>query len=285
MANSPNIIDITRDNVQEVLESSFRVPVVLDFWASWCQPCQVLMPVLAKLADEYDGRFLLGKLNTEEEQEIAGQFGIRSIPTVKLVKNGQLIDEFMGALPEGEVRQFLDRHLDRESDSVVAGAEDLLRSGNADGAIEVLNEAAAADPDNPRIPLLLAEAQAMAGDIAAAEATIDALPPEQLDAPEIAALKSRLYFAGELEGAPDTAALEARLESDADDHEARYRLALRKLVEGDIETAMELLLALMQKDRDYGDDAGRKGLLRVFDMLGSDPLVGQYRRRMANLLH
>ncbi len=285
MADSPHIVEVTRDNFQDIMEASFSVPVLLDFWASWCQPCQVLMPVLAKLADEYDGRFVLGKLNTEEQQEIAGQFGIRSIPTVKLVRNGQLVDEFMGALPEGQVRAFLDRHLGRESDAVVATAGDLLRSGNADGAVQVLNEAAAADPDNPRIKPLLAEAQAMAGDIAGAEATIDALPPDQRDAPEIASLRSRLYFAGELAEAPDTATLEARLEADADDHEARYTLALRKVVEGDVETAMELLLELMRKDRDFGDDAGRKGLLRVFDLLGSDPLVGQYRRRMANLLH
>ncbi len=285
MADSPFIIDVTRDNFQELMEASFRVPVLLDFWASWCQPCQVLMPVLAKLADEYDGKFMLGKLNTEEEQEIAGQFGIRSIPTVKLIKGGQIVDEFMGALPEGQVRQFLDRHLGRESDSVVAAAEDLLRSGNTDGALQVLKEAAAADPENPRIPIVLAEAQAMAGDVTAAEATIDSLPPDLRDAPEIASLRSRLYFAGEVAEAPDAATLEARLDADADDHEARYTLALRKVVEGDVEAAMELLLELMRKNREYGDDAGRKGLLRVFDLLGSDPLVGQYRRRMANLLH
>jgi putative thioredoxin len=243
------------------------------------------MPVLAKLADEYGGKFMLGKLNTEEEQEIAGQFGIRSIPTVKLVKDGQLIDEFMGALPEGSVREFLDRHLGRESDSVFATAEDMLRSGNTDGAIEVLKEAAAADPDNTRIPIMLAEAQAMGDDIAAAQATIDSLPPDVRDAPQIVSLRSRLYFAGEVTDAPDSATLEARLDGDADDHEARYTLALQKVVEGDVETAMELLLELMRKDREYGDDAGRKGLLRVFDLLGNDPLVGQYRRRMASLLH
>ena len=285
MADSPNIIDVTRDNFQELMEASFHTPILLDFWASWCQPCQVLMPILAKLADEYDGKFILGKLNTEEEQEIAGQFGIRSIPTVKLVKGGQLVDEFMGALPEGQVREFLDRHLGRESDAVLTTIENLLRGGNTDAAIEALNEVAAADPDNPRVLPMLAEAQAMAGDIAGAEATIDSLPPDKRDAPEIAGLRSRLYFARELADAPDTATLETRLDADADDHEARYVLALRKVVEGDVETAMELLLELMRKDREYGDDAGRKGLLRVFDLLGSDPLVGEYRRRMANLLH
>ena len=285
MADSPYNTDVTRDNFQEIMEASFQVPVLLDFWASWCQPCQVLMPILAKLADEYDGKFLLGKLNTEEEQEIAGQFGIRSIPTVKLVRNGQLVDEFMGALPEGSVREFLDRHLGRDSDAIITTAVKHLQAGDTAAAIETLTQARAADPDNPRVLPLLAEAQAMAGDTAAAEATIDSMPPEQRDTPEVASLKSRLYFAAEVADSPDAATLEARLGADENDHDARYALALRKVVEGDVEAAMDLLLELMQKDRDYGDDAGRKGLLRVFELLGGDPLVGQYRRRMANLLH
>ena len=113
MANTPYIIDVTRENYQQVMEASFKVPVLIDFWASWCQPCQVLMPILAKLADEYDGKFLLGKLNTEEEQEIASHFGIRSIPNVKLFRDGQPVDEFLGALPEKAVREFIDRHVSR----------------------------------------------------------------------------------------------------------------------------------------------------------------------------
>ena len=116
MADSPFIIDVTRDNYQQVMEASFKVPVLMDFWASWCQPCHALMPVLAKLADEYEGKFLLAKLNTEEEQEIAAHFGIRSIPTVKLFHEGQPVDEFLGALPEKAVREFIDRHIGRESD-------------------------------------------------------------------------------------------------------------------------------------------------------------------------
>ena len=141
MAESPYIIDVTRDNYAQVMEASFKVPVLIDFWASWCQPCQVLMPILARLADEYQGKFLLGKLNTEEQQEIAAQFGIRSIPTVKLFRDGQPVDEFMGALPEGAVRQFLDRHVARESDTQLDEARDLLRTGNTDGAIALLEEA------------------------------------------------------------------------------------------------------------------------------------------------
>jgi len=251
VADSPFIIDVTRENFQQVMEASFRVPVLLDFWASWCQPCQVLMPILARLAEEYQGDFLLGKLNTEEEQEIAAQFGIRSIPTVKLFRNGQPVDEFMGALPELAVREFLDRHVARESDATVEQAREHLRGG----------------------------------DIAAAETALDSLPADEQDKPEVATLRTQLFFEGQVAGAPDATQLEARLAADPGDHEALHLLALRKVVDQDYETAMDLLLTLMQKDRGFADDAGRRGLLKVFELLGDDPRVSQYRRRMAGLLH
>ena len=219
MADSPYIVEVTKENYAELMEASFKVPVLMDFWAGWCQPCLALMPVLAKLADDYQGRFLLAKLNTEEEQEIAAQFGIRSIPTVKLFKDGQPVDEFTGALPEQAVRQFLDQH--------------------------IVDEEAAAE--------------------------------EQ-------ALKLQV-FADEVVDAPDAPALEASVAANPDDHEARYQLAMRKVVDQDFDGAMDLLLEVMRRDRQFGDDAGRKGLLKVFELLGDDPRVNQYRRRMTNLLY
>ena len=285
MANSPYIVDVTKENYADVMQASFQVPVLIDFWASWCQPCHALMPVLAKLAEEYQGQFVLGKLNTEEEQEIAQQFGIRSIPTVKLFRDGQPVDEFMGALPEQAVRQFLDKHLPRESDAQVLAAHQQLMAGDADGAIALLNTAREADPDNTRIMLVLAEAQAAKGDVDAAEATLDSLPIDEASAPEVAALRSHLFFARQAADAPAAAALESRLAANPDDLEALYQLAMRKVVEQDVEAGIELLLALMQKDREFRDDAGREGLVKLFDLLGEDPRVGQYRRRMASLLY
>ena len=285
MADSPYIIEVTRDNFQQVMEASFEVPVLLDFWASWCQPCLMLTPVLTKLAEEYQGKFLLGKLNTEHEQEIAARFGIRSIPNVKVFRDGQAVDEFLGALPERAVREFLDRHVARESDAQVVQALERLAARDADGAITILNEAHQADPDNPRVTLTLARAQAATGDITAAETTLDSLPADEQQRPEVATLRSRLFFEEQVSGAPAATELQARLEADPGDHEARYQLALRKVVDEDYETAMDLLLELMQQARSFGDDAGRQGLLKVFELLGDDPSVHQYRRRMASLLH
>ena len=251
MADSPYIVDVTMENFHDVMQASFQVPVLIDFWASWCQPCVALMPTLARLADEYGGKFLLGKLNTEEQQELAAQFGIRSIPNVKLFRDGQPVDEFMGALPESAVREFLDRHLPREANPQVDAARECLLAGDTDAAIEIL----------------------------------DSLPPEDQDRPEVTELRNQLYFAGRVAGAPDSAALQSRLDADENDHEARLQLALHKVMAQDFETAMDLLLELIRKDRKYGDDAGRKELLKVFELLGDDPLVGRYRTRMASLLY
>jgi putative thioredoxin len=285
MTDSPFIIDVTQQNYDEVIKTSFEVPVLLDFWASWCQPCLMLTPVLTKLAEEYQGKFLLGKLNTEEQQEIAGRFGIRSIPTVKLFRDGQPVDEFMGALPEQTVRAFLDKHVARESDAQVATAVELIAAGNAANAIDLLQAARETDPENPRVVLALARAQAADGDVTAAEETLKDLPLDVRDQPEAVKLKNRLYFEEQVAGAAAIKELETRVGANPGDPEATYHLAMRKVIDEDYETAMDLLLQLMQLDRSFDDDAGRRALLKVFELLGDDPRVALYRRRMASLLH
>ena len=286
MADSPYIIEIDASNYETVvLRGSFQVPVLVDFWASWCQPCQMLMPLLARLAEEYGGRFILAKLNTEEQQEIAAQFGIRSIPTVKLFRNGEPVDEFMGALPEAQIRAFLDKHLPRPSDAAVTAAEQRLMAGDLAGAVQLLESARAEDPDNPRIVLAVARLRAATGDFDAAEQALAALPQEEQDSDEARQLRGELYFMRITAGADDPGRLVARLEADPRDSAARFQLAALQMQHGEVDSALENLLRLMQTDRKYGDDAARKALLQAFDLLGDDPAVTRYRARMFNLLH
>jgi putative thioredoxin len=286
MAESPYIFEVDQTNYEQiVLQGSFQVPVLVDFWATWCQPCQILMPVLAKLADEYQGRFIVAKINTEEQQAIAAQFGIRSIPTVKLFRYGEPVDEFMGALPEAEIRSFLEKYLPRASDGSVAQAEERLMAGDAAGALELLQQARENDPDNPRVLVAIAQTQAAAGDLDAAEQTLDQLPPEEQDKPEIRRVRGQLFFDRIALAAGPPEEVARRAAAAPEDSEARYQLAACQVMSNDVENALENLLGIMQQDRKFGDDAARNALLKLFDMLGDDPSITRYRARMFNLLH
>lgn len=285
MSDSPFVIEVTTENFHQILATSQQVPVLVDFWAEWCQPCKLLMPVLAKLAEEYHGKFLLAKLNTEEQQELASHFGIRSIPTVKLFRDGQPVDEFLGALPEAQIRRFLDKHIARESDAAVAQAKETLLAGDGTGALELLTAARQSDPDNPRVTLMLAQAQAALGNVQTALDTLEDLPPDEQRKDEVARLRSQLYFEDLVANAPSAATLRSRLAKSDADSEARFQLAVRNIVDQEHEQAMQALLQLMQQDRHYGDDAAHKALVRLFELLGDDPLVSRYRARLASLLH
>jgi putative thioredoxin len=287
MADSPYVIELNAGNFQQVvLESSHQQPVLVDFWADWCAPCRSLMPLLAKLAEEYQGKFILAKLNTEEERDIAAQFGIRSLPTVKLFSNGEVADEFMGALPEAQIRAFLDKNIPRESDSLLQLADSLLLQGETEEAGELIEKANLTDPDHPRVKLSYARYLATVGELAEAESLLNTLPLDEREKPDVIGLMSRISFGRIASDAPSTQELKGSLESDPANSLARYQLAARMVMDNDFESALEHLLTLMIKDRQFNDDAGRKGMLLIFDLIGSDSdLVKRYRSRMFNALH
>lgn len=287
MSDSPYIHNVTAQDFKTlVIDNSFKQPVLVDFWAEWCNPCQVLIPVLSKLADEYKGAFILAKVNSDEQGELAAQAGVRSLPTVKLFVNGQIVDEFMGALPEPEVRKFLDQHIQSESDSTVEEAMLAYTEGREQEALDMLNSALAKDPQNAGLKINIAKLVANQGDYDSATALIDTLTDEEKDKPEVREMMAQIKLANQLKNAGDPKELEQRLQDNPDDLEALLQMSNYQTASGNYETAMEMLLKIMQKDRTFNEEAGRTGLLDIFNMLGNEnPLVQKYRRKMFTLLH
>lgn len=291
MSVSPYIIEVDEHNFAEaVIESSRQVPVLVDFWADWCAPCRALGPLLEKLAAEYRGGFILAKVNTDQQQGLAMQLGIRSLPTCKLVRDGQVADEFTGALPEGQVRAFLEPHVARgepsASDQLRRAGLEAFERGDLDTALTALRQARGQSPDDAALTVELARVTAAAGDAAGAEALLDAIPAEEAGRPEVRALRAELRITARLADAPDAGTLRTRLEHDSADSEAAYYLALHRLAQGDREGALRMLFELMRRDRTYGEDVARKTLLEIFDVLGDgDPLVKDYRRRLFTALY
>ena len=294
MADSPFTTDVTHvDFAAQVLERSRRVPVLVDFWAAWCGPCQMLMPVLARIATDYAGRFHLAKVNTEVERDLAAQYGIRSLPTVKLFRDGIVVDEFLGVQPESAIRQLIDRHLPRPADATIERALGAAQRGNTDEAIALLRTAVAEDAryDRPKIELarlllaLPADGQ-ITTRLAEVEQLLDSLPPAKRAEVEVTALRTRLGFLRIVEHAPPLPELERAVATNPKNQEARYQLSAYKAIAGDYEPAMEHLLEMVRRDRRYGDDAGRKALVGLFTLLGNDnPLVPKYRGLLSRALN
>ncbi|GAA0575488.1 thioredoxin [Halomonas salifodinae] len=282
---SAYIVDIDMSNFQQVvLEGSMQTPVLLDCWAPWCEPCKNLMPVLEKLAREYQGAFVLAKLNIDENQEIAAQLGIRSVPDVKLILQGQLYDQFQGALPEGQIREWLGQYLQPPAEAPASPEEQAraaLEAGDAATARALYEQLVQQHPEHHDYQIELAGALLAEGRPEDAKALLDNLPPEHRDAPRARGVRASLAFREE---APDDQALAAL--GDRDDSEAQFQRALRQVADGGYEAGLEALLALMKRDRAYGDDAARQTLLRVFDALGAEhPLTVTYRRKLFALLY
>ena len=279
-------IQVTSETFEtDVLQKSQETPVLVDFYAEWCGPCKSLGPILERLADEYAGAFILAKVDSDAEQMLVAGMGVRSLPTVVLFKNGQPADHFMGALPEGEIRAMLDKHVEQVEASPLERAAALVELGQYDEAIALYQLITADDPENYDVYLDMAQALLKKGDLDGAEAIVERLPDAQKMDPRAKSIVAGKVFQDLLAGAPDRATCESRIAANDEDSEARYFLAVHLMVSDDVESAITHLLTIIRTDRQYNDDAARLLLIQIFDRLGNDdPRARTGRRQLATLL-
>jgi putative thioredoxin len=244
------------------------------------------MPMLAKLADEYGGKFELAKINADEEQELAAHFGIKSLPTMKLFYQGQIVDQRLGAVPESDIRAMLDKHIVSESDQFMQAAMAAYQQGQTDKALELLNHALARDPDNAGLKVAIAQMVHAQGDTASALALLDSLDEEGNKLDGAVRLRAEIRLAEQLAELPDFDEIEQRLAHNPLDLEALLQKSRHLTARGAYDDAMECLLTIVRTDRGYQDDIGRNSLLELFTLLGGEhPSVQAYRRKLFTLLH
>ncbi|MCM2308033.1 MAG: tetratricopeptide repeat protein [Sulfuritalea sp.] len=282
-------LDVGSTDFQEkVLAASHQAPVLVDFWAEWCAPCRILKPILEKLAAEYGGRFILAKLNSDQNQELAARYGVRGIPNVKAFVDGQMVDEFTGALPEAQIRAFIDGLLPSPAEPLRLAAREARARGDADVAGSLLTDALQLDPANETVLLDLAEIHIDAHRIDAARTILDVLEHRAKETARLGALQARLKLVAAGAGA-DPAALAARIAAHAGDLDARLQLAHVLALAHDYRPALEQLLEIVRRDRQWQDQAARKTMLDLFTLLGGnaqyDDLVREFRIQLARTLN
>ncbi len=289
MSQTPYIFDVTSANFEQlVLENSFHKPVLVDFWAEWCAPCKALMPLLAKITEEYQGELVLAKVNCDIEQDVVARFGVRSLPTVVLFKDGQPVDGFAGAQPESAIRAMLEPHVQApaapEADSLET-AQALFAEGRIGEAEDLLKQVLAEDNENAVALILYARCLAERGELGEAELVLDAVKGDE-HKQALAGARAQLTFLRQANDLPEVADLKSRLAQNAEDDEAAYQLAIQQLARQQHEAALDGLLKLFVRNRGYADGLPHKTLLQVFDLLGSDhPLVTTYRRKLYQALY
>ena len=261
------------------------MPVLVDFWAPWCAPCRVLKPVLEKLAGEYQGRFLLAKVNSDDHPKLSAQFGVRGIPNVKAFVDGKVADEFTGALPESGVRAFIDRLIPTPGEKLRRAARVLVTQGDFDEAERQLHSALALEPENKAIRLDLVELLLAKNSHAQAEALIEVIPERERDE-RADKLYAVLALWKRSQRLPSLAELEARLDAAPDDLHARLALGERLIADKRYEPALAALLAVVRGDKGALRTGARKLMVEVFNLAEDQPdLVSEYRKLLAGALY
>ena len=272
---------------QDVINASKETPVLVDFWAEWCAPCKQIGPLLEKLALEFNGGFLLAKVDVDKEQQLAGYFQIKTIPTLMLLKDGKIVDGFSAALPEAQLREFLGHHQITAKPQAAETPDGDLEPETADPHQEVvrLRHAVAEAPQDDTLKMELGLALAATQSYAEALALFDALPANLAMDERIAKARARIDLAERVKDAPPVEVLRAAIAAKPEDFEAHRLLGLQYLVGGQAEAGLAQLLELFRLNRDYQDGLPRKLLVEAFNTVDDEDLVRQYRRKMASLLN
>jgi putative thioredoxin len=282
-----HITNITESNfIQEVINESYNTPVLVDFWATWCEPCKNFMPTLTKLAEEYSGKCRVTKIEVDQEQKLATQFAIRSVPTLKMVVDGQFVDQFDGDFSEQEVRDYINKHLMGKENTPLQKAIHSYINGDTESALEQMQHVLMAEPNNPSVRIEFANILMREKRFDDARDLLNSLAAEDKNNSAALALFTQLESIDAVIDAPDFETLLQTIVQDPNNCLVREQLSAHYKLRGDFASALEQLLEIVRRDRKYNDDAGRKGLLKTFEMLGSNhELVAQYRRKLAQTLN
>ena len=287
MADSRYILEGSEYNFDQlVIENSRRGLVLVDFWAPWAGPSLRQQKVLKRLAEDYRGRFLLVTVNTDEQKGVASRFGVKSLPSCKLFRNGKVVEDVRGMQPEADYKAMVDKYLVPLGDKVRLAAAKAWNAGDHDKAIQVLAEGAMSEPENLDIPATLAKFLMRLHRYDEAREVLATLPPEARDTTELATLRAHLDFITAARAVDDEQALAQRLQAQPADLDAHFKAAALHLVNDEYERALQALIVILRADREFEQGMARRGLLAIFDTLGGDhALVKQYRGELARLIH
>lgn len=279
----------TQSFAADVLEASKDALIIVDFWAAWCGPCKQLTPILEKVVKSYRGKVRLVKINADENQALLQQLRIQSLPTVYAFKDGRPLDGFMGALPESQLREFVDRLVSETGGvgiaEILESGREALETGNLQGAAEIFAAVLQEDQQNPEALAGLAQCYLKSGDTARAAQTIELVPPNARNNANVQSVLAALAFAEKAGNAAPTDDLAAKVAANPGDHQAQYDLAVALAANGDKEGALDQLLAIVKANRQWNDEAARKQLVELFDAWGAkDPATIQGRKKLAAIL-
>jgi putative thioredoxin len=291
-ANPPD--DLVKDTTtasfrQDVLAESMQQPVLVDFWAPWCGPCKQLTPILEKAVRAAGGKVKLVKMNIDEHPQIAGQLGVQSIPAVFAFQRGQPVDGFMGALPEGQIKNFIERLVGplgpSQTEEILAEANRLAAEGDAGGAAELYAAVLSQDPENIAALAALAKLHVDLGDLENARRLLEMAPPAKAIDPAILGARAAIELAEQAGSLGDVADLQRKVEADPQDHQARFDLAIALNARNRRQEAADQLLEIVRRDRNWNEDGARKQLVQFFEAWGPmDEMTLAGRRKLSSIL-